>query len=227
MFGKSSKTKGSFNRRLVYVSEEHDNDLLERYFTTLDRVEQEYGDVYQDGREYWYENIYGEEPKVRYDSLTDEVKQTGSTRLDTKYRHVSVREVTPENIRSIVGNPSLEYYEGDAYYQDHLRDYMNGADEPWYAEELLSVTDKDLEYLGHSKKDIKAARKAQKDGDLWPLFLLWKEAWDPRQTPAEVHPQLAALGVSKELYDPSVNPYRGNGRGSFNRKHGASGNKRR
>lgn len=214
MFGKDKRR--SHNRRLVYVSEEHDNDLLERYFTTLDRVEEEYGQVYQDGRDYWYENIYGEEPEDRYDSLTDEVKRTGSTGLDTKYRHVYVREVTPENVGRIISRPSMEYFEGYDYYQDHLRD----PDDLWFGEDLLSVTDEDLEYLGHSKKEIRAARKAQEQGDLWPLFLLWKEVWDPRQTPEEVYPQLEALGVPQELYRPEANPYRGNGRGSFNLRRG-------
>ena len=40
MFGKNRGMKASRNRRLVFVSQEHGGDLIEKYFTTLDRVEE-------------------------------------------------------------------------------------------------------------------------------------------------------------------------------------------
>ena len=202
-----SMFKFNRNRRLVMVSEEHCGDLTEKYFTTLDRVEDQYGHHYDTGD--------------GYDTLTDMVKDRGDGWLNTSYRQVYVKAVTPDNVKGVVKNNV-----GDIGYDIDSGRYLMAAEgeEPddYYSEELLeefkSVTDEELEYLGATKAQIKAARKAAANGEYGPLFDLWKETWDPRSTPEELYPQLEALGVPKRCYDPSVNKYRGSGRGSFNLK---------
>lgn len=202
-----SMFKFNRNKRLVMVSEEHCGDLTEKYFTTLDRVEDQYGGDYDVGD--------------GYDTITDMVKGQGDGWLNTGYRQVYVKAVTPENVKGIVKNNV-----GDIGYDVDSGRYLMAAEgeesDDYYSEDLLeeflSVTDEELEYLGATKAQIKAARKAQKDGDYGPLFDLWKEVWDPRYTPEELYPQLEALGVPQKCYDPSVNKYRGSGRGSFNLK---------
>ena len=195
------------NKRLVMVSEEHCGDLAEKYFTTLDRVEDQYGHHYDTGE--------------GYDNLTDMVKDRGDGWLTTRHRQIYVRTVTPDNVEEIVANPV-----GDIGYDMGSDRYLVAArgEEPddYYDErildEFLETTDEELEYLGATKAQIKEARKAAAEGRYAPLFDLWKETWDPRSTPEELYPQLEALGVPKRCYDPSVNKYRGSGRGSFNLK---------
>lgn len=209
MFGKNRGKKSSRNRRLVLVSEEHCDNLVEKYFTTLDRVEEEYGPYYEDGK-VWTGD---------YATLTDEVKDTGHTVFDTKYRGIYVRAVTPENIKEIVDNPvgDITYKQDPSAFFDEVDEYRDDPESaPDNVQDFIEVTDEDLEYLGCPKSDIRKARKAAEKGDYSLLFDLWKEVWDPRYTPEEVYPQLEGLGVPRKLYDPSVNKYRGSGRGTFN-----------
>ena len=209
MFGKNSKRTASRNRRLVFVSEEHCDNLVEKYFTTLDRVEEEYGDDYGGGK-VW---------DTDYETLTDEVKGLGESAFDTKYRSVYVKAVTPENVHSVTDGPigDIAYKQDPSAFLDEVDEYIDDPeDAPWNVGDFIRVTDEDLEYLGCSESDIRKARKAAEKGDYGLLFDLWKEVWDPRYTPEEVYPQLEALGVPPELYRPDANPYRGSGRGSFN-----------
>lgn len=213
MFGKNRKRTASRNRRLVFVSEEHCDNLVEKYFTTLDRVEEEYGDDYESGK-VW---------DTDYETLTDEVKSLGESAFDTKYRSVYVKAITPGNVHSVTDGPigGIAYKQDPSAFLDDVEDYRDDPESaPWNVEDFIQVTDEDLEYLGCSKSDIRKARKAAENGDYTLLFDLWKEVWDPRQTPEEVYPQLEALGVPSELYRPEANPYRGNGRGSFNFRRG-------
>ena len=207
MFGKNRGMKASRNRRLVFVSQEHGGDLIEKYFTTLDRVEEEFGGAYEDP------NMMG------YETLTDEVKNDGQGWMNTKYRYIYVKEVTPENVREIVNGLEFDWIsdENPATFMEDVEYRRDNPTDGWSPEmEFINVTDEELEYLGYSKSEIKKARKAAEKGDPYPLYDMWKQTWDPRYTPEEVYPQLEGLGVPRKLYDPAVNKYRGSGRGTFN-----------
>lgn len=207
MFGKTRGMKSSRNRRLVFVSQEHGGDLIEKYFTTLDRVEEEFGRAYEDP------NMMG------YDTLTDEVKNDGQAWMNTKYRYIFVKEVTPDNVQEIVRGLEDDWIsdENPASFMEDVEYRRQNPTDGWSpAMEFIEVTDEELEYLGYSKAEIKKARKAAEKGDYYPLYDMWKQTWDPRYTPEEVYPQLEGLGVPRKLYDPAVNKYRGSGRGTFN-----------
>ena len=206
---KRDRPKASRNRRLVFVTEEHCDNLVEKYFTTLDRVEEEYGPYYDSGK------VWGD----GYDTLTDEVKGNGESAFDTKYCAVYVKAVTPENVHGIIDGPvgDIAYKQDPGAFFEEVDEYADDPDSaPSNVGDFIRVTDEELELHGYTRAEIKKARKAAEKGDYGLLFDMWKEVWDPRYTPEEVYPQLEKLGVPKKLYDPRYNRYRGSGRGSFN-----------
>ena len=207
MFRKTRGIKSSRNRRLVFVTEEHCGDLVEKYFTTLDRVEEEHGPYYAAGA------LWGD-----YPSLTDEVKSTGRSAMDEKYRSIYVEAVTPENVKRITTGTigDIAYERDPSAFLEEVDEYLETGRGPDYVQEFVEITDEDLEANGYTKSEIRKARKAAEKGDYYQLYEMWKEVWDPRYTPEEVYPQLEGLGVPRKLYDLAVNKYRGSGRGTFN-----------
>lgn len=189
---------------IVLVTEEHVGDLIEKSFRPLSEVEGEYGE--------WFEDY---EPG-RDRTLTEAVMQDGRAYLNTKYRYVYVQLLRPEDVAGL-GNLDPEWIsdENPESFMEELEDSkdVDILINPY--REFSEVTDEELEYLGYSKAEIREARDAQRRGDPYPLYFMWKEVWDPRSTPVSVYPRLRELGVPEEYYHPERNRYRGSGRGSF------------
>jgi len=84
----------SKNRRIILVETEHEDGYVEKNLTTLDLFEDEWG---QEFREYVEEN--GDQESM----LTKQVKKNGMAWFDTKYRTITVHQITnPDEIRSMV-----------------------------------------------------------------------------------------------------------------------------
>ncbi len=203
----------SKNKRLVQVSEEHCGDLMERYFTTLDRVQEEYGDYY-DGPVDW-----SREDDREYGSLTDDVKRYGTTNLETKYRFIVVTAVDPENPKAVL-SPVAEYRDNDLDWIEDYRipQYLEEDEDYDHSSDIVNITDEELRYLGHSDEEIAQIRSEWSKGNYKPQIVAYKEVWDPRQTPEEIHPKLVELGIPRKYWDPKVNGYGGSIRGSFGRR---------
>ncbi len=201
----------SRNDRIVQVSEEHDGNLVERYFTTLDRVEEEYGEFYEGPIE-WFRDDDRE-----YESLTEDVKENGSTTVETKYRFITVRTVD-EDRPDLAVRPLKEYRETDLedIVDYRIPNYLEDDDNYLYAGDMVNITDEELGYLGYSPAEIRHIREEFAKGNYAPQVLAFKEVWDPRYTPRELHPRLKAMGIDPKYYDPEVNGYHGSYRGTFN-----------
>lgn len=203
MFGRKGKGRKvrSNNNRIVFVSEEHCDNLCEKYFTTLGRIGEEYDECY----------VEDDYPDEEYDGLVDCVKNEGQGWARTKYREIYVKEVTPENVQGITSD-----FMGDIGYSSPDVSYANQMeDDDYRGSDILKTTDDDLRYLGYTDAEIREARADLANGDPYTLISMFKEAWDPRYTPEDIYTRLEALGVPKKCYDPRYAPYRGCERGSY------------
>lgn len=210
MFGKR-RPVASRNDRLVLVTEEHCGNLVEKYFSTLDRVEAERGQNYDDPN--------GE----GFESLTEAVMTDGEAWWNEKYRSVYVKAVTPENVAEIVNQPigEMAYTVDPGSFIDEATSYLDHPDDAMYAQgDFIRVTDEELRYLGYTDAEIRKARADAAKGDYGMLFDMWKEVWDPRYTDEDLYPRLEAAGIPRRTYDPEVNRYHGSHRGTFNRRRG-------
>ena len=179
---------------VVLITVEHGGMEVEKYFTTLSRVEDEYGDYHIGG------TVWGQD----FASISDEVRATGRSALDTKYRSVYVEAVTPKNVGRLTSGTkgSISYEsEPDGFFDD-VDEYLETGMASEYVRDFVTVTDGKLAENGYTASEIRAAREAQRNGNLYPLYEMWKEAWNPKNTPSEIYPVLEALGVPKRLYDP-------------------------
>jgi len=94
---KSPKKSGriiSRNQRVILVETEHEDGNVEKNLTTLDLFEKEWGEEYRD-----YVGEYGDQERT----LTKQVKKNGMAWFDTKYRTITVHQITnPEEIRKML-----------------------------------------------------------------------------------------------------------------------------
>lgn len=74
----------SRNNRVVLVETEHEDGYVEKNLTTLDRLEEEWGDEYRD-----YVDEYSDQEK----DLTRQVKKKGIAWFETKYRNITVNQI--------------------------------------------------------------------------------------------------------------------------------------
>lgn len=91
MFGRlkrSAKHKRilSKNERIILVETEHEDGFVEKNLTTLDRMEKEWGPEY----EYYVRN----QNPGQESTLTEQVKKHGVAIFDTKYRTITVYQIT-------------------------------------------------------------------------------------------------------------------------------------
>ena len=88
------KKQKSFNKRVVLVETEHEDGFIEKNLTTLDRLEKEWGDEYRD---------YATEYSDQNPSLTKQVKDKGFAWFETKYRNITVNQITdPHEVDAMV-----------------------------------------------------------------------------------------------------------------------------
>ena len=84
----------SRNQRVILVETEHEDGYVEKNLTTLDLFENEWGREYRD-----YVDEYGDQERT----LTRQVKKNGMAWFDTKYRTITVHQITdPEEIRKML-----------------------------------------------------------------------------------------------------------------------------
>ncbi len=84
----------SKNQRVILVETEHEDGNVEKNLTTLDLFEKEWGEEYRD-----YVGEYDDQEKT----LTKQVKKNGMAWFDTKYRTITVHQITdPNEIQKMV-----------------------------------------------------------------------------------------------------------------------------
>lgn len=100
---KKSKHIISRNQRVILVETEHEDGCVEKNLTTLDLFEKEWDPEYRD---------YVGEYKDQERTLTKQVKKNGMAWFDTKYRTITVHQITnPDEIQKMLDggydDPSL------------------------------------------------------------------------------------------------------------------------
>lgn len=190
---------------IVLVTEEHCDDLTEKYFMSLEDAIKEWDEYYQDCEDC---------------DLAGYLEASDSVSFDTKYRVVGIHKVTPENVKVLTSPWFHPWWTWDL--EDYISDFMDGRYD-WRFKIVKKAIEADTEYLlrlGHATEDIEAAMQQSSwdehfERALGRKVLLYKTAWDPRYTSEKIYPELEALGIPLRCYHPDYNPYRGCGRGTF------------
>lgn len=82
---RKSRRVVSKNQRVILVETEHEDGCVEKNLTTLDLFEKEWGAEYRD-----YVGEYGDQEST----LTKQVKKNGMAWFDTKYRTITMHQIT-------------------------------------------------------------------------------------------------------------------------------------